>query len=366
MAPFRCPCCGVTRAQAAVLRRRPLRWRGAWEPDPAFRVRRHALCDACERWLFGVLSEVRGQPARQRTALLGVPSTGGRLLVFDDQCQLCFAVPEGRGTMADCVSLVPNGESWPPFFLCAACDAWLASLATDGRSLRGRASRSIDGAYGDWPHPNLRDLRVSIDLTDRDAAEVIRATCAAMGVEIVRGFGALGSVLFLQVRSGSAAAAAVRENLAVAAAVILVVPLAGATELRDSLGAGAASWLTLPPTPQQVTATLAATLRGAPRLQWDAASCLPVASLEGHPRPAIVFEPAEHTDRFTLAWLLKRFARGYDDVVSVGGKVVLVPRVPPERLEEVRVRLEALLEGRSTAAALPALAPFARRIDLAG
>jgi hypothetical protein len=366
MATTICQCCGEARPVAGVLRRRPLRFGTSWQPNTKLPVRRHQLCHTCERWLWGVLDEVRNHGWKRPVPLLGAPSTGGRLLVFEDQCQLCLGVPQGHGTVIDCVSAGGAGESWPAFFACTSCDAWISSLAEDGRSARGDASRAIDGAYGDWPHPNLRDLRISLDVADKGAAATIRKACETMGVEVARGGDALGSVLFIEASPGASIGRVVRENAAIVRAAIVLAPLAAARELREALHAGASNWLTLPLTPQQVTAGLAATLRRGVRLSWDDASCLPIASLESNTRPGIAFMPAGDTDAYSLAWLLRRFARGYDEVVWAAGQIVLLPRVPPERLEAVRVRLELLLAGRCRTVMLaPGGVPRAR-IDLAG
>jgi len=361
-----CPCCGDRRPAAAIMRRRPLRWTTSWQPDGSLRVRRHPLCGACERWLWGILADVRTEGAAPSVVLLGAPSSGGRLRVFEDQCQVCLVVPEGRGTMIDCIAAAGSSGSWSAFFVCPSCDAWIASLAEDGRSARGEVTRAIDGAYGDWPHPNLRDLRVSLDVADRVAAVTIRGACAEMGVQVVGGIDALGSVLFVEATPGASVAHVVRENARIVRAVVVLVPLGAERELREALQAGASNWLTLPVTPQQVTASLAATLRRGARFHWDAPSCLPVASLEGNDRPAIAFEPLGDTDVFTVAWLLRRFARGYDDVVSAAGQVVLLPRVPAERLEDVRVRLDLLLAGRARSFVLTPAARAWARLDVAG
>ncbi len=361
-----CPCCGDRRPAAATLRRRPLRRTTSWQPDPLWQVRRHPLCGSCERWLWGVLDEVRNHGAARPVPLFGAPSTGGRLPVFEDQCQVCLAVPQDYGTMIDCIPSGGSRGSWPAFFACASCDAWIASLAEDGRSARGEATRAIDGAYGDWPHPNLRELRVSLDLADRGSAATIREACAEMGVEVVGGVDTVGSVLFVEASPGASVTRVVRENVKIVRAVVVVTPFGAGRELREALQAGASNWLTLPLTPQQVTAGLATTLRRGLRVRWDELSCLPVASLEGSDRPAIAFFPLGDTDVFSVAWLLRRFVRGYDEVVSVGGQVILLPRAPAERLEAVRVRLDLLLAGRAHSAPLDAAATAPPRLDLAG
>ena len=359
-----CPCCGERRPAAATMRRRPLRWTTSWQPDPSLWVRRHPLCGPCERWLRGLLDEAAHHKAPQPLVLLGAPSPGGRLRVFEDQCQVCLAVPQGRGTMIDCIPTMGGRRSWPAFFVCASCDAWIASLAEDGRSARGEVARAIDGAYGNWPHPNLRDLRISFDIADRAAAATIREACVQMGVQVVSGVDALGSVLFVEATPGASVARVVHENAKFVRAVVVLAPLGTECELREGLRAGAANWLTLPLTPQQVTAGLTSTLRRGPGFHWDEDSCLPVASLEGSERPAIVFAPVGENGAFSIAWLLRRFARGYDDVVSAACEIVLLPRVPAARVEEVRVRLDLLLAGRARSVVREAAELPSGRLDI--
>ncbi len=292
-----------------------------------------------------------------------MPSTAGRSLVFDDQCQVCYAVPKGRGVVIDCISL-GGGESWAPFFACAPCAAWVSSLAEDGRSARRQASRTIDGGYGEWPHANLRDLTVNLDITDPVARSTAAESCAAMGVMIAAN-PVDASILLVEARPAAPMAENVRIATGAGRTIIVLAHLASEDELRSALAAGASNWLTIPVTPQQIAAALGATLRRGLRHRWDDATCLPLADLDGFARPGIAFEPVGISP-FTLAWLLRRFARGYDDVVFSGGEVVLLPRVPAERLDAVRARIELLLAGRCRVAAqAPGLANRTR-LDFAG
>ena len=69
--------------------------------------------------------------------------------------------------------------------------------------------------------------------------------------------------------------------------------------------------------------------------------------------------------RFEVAWFARRFSRGYDELALVGGHIVLVPKAPPERLGDVRMRLSRLLAGRCALEELET-AEFAPRFDAAG
>jgi hypothetical protein len=332
---------------AALLRRRALRWDSGWEPDLGQPTGRHPVCESCEVWLAGILASI-GDGTRP-SRLHGAPGTADRVLLFDDQCQVCHNLPLGKAAVLDCIAVAPGGRSWPSLLLCEACDTWLASLATDGRSLRGRIGREIDGAYGEWPHPNLRELSVETEVLDPGARATIVQSCVAMDIGIRLGTpSSTGSVLFIEARTGTDLGARVAKARAGNALVIALASMSAGASLRTALQAGAIGWLTVPSTPQQVTAALTNALRYRFRRTWDPETCLPIASLVDVARPAVVLEPARGVGRFELAWLAKRFSRGYDELVVAGGQMVLLPRVPADQLENVRLRLGELLGGRCT------------------
>ncbi|MGH2634017.1 MAG: hypothetical protein ACRDG3_11450 [Tepidiformaceae bacterium] len=290
-----------------------------------------------------------------RGRVLGAPGTNDRALLFEDQCHICHSIPPGgSGALIDCVSFESQGQSWAALFACDACDAWVGSLADDGRSARGAADRMIDGPYGEWPHPNLRDLTVEVDVRDGGASATVIESCAAMGVQVdlrrsVRG---PHSVLFLEATAGSDISARVaQEHPARGAVLILAGPGAG-DSLRAALGAGANGWLTIPLTPQQVTAALSATLRRSLRLSWDPETALPIAgNLEGA-RAALLFVPKRGVEPFAVAWMVRRFSRGYDEAAVADGRILLFPRVPVAQIGRVRSRLARVLEGQCSVSVL--------------
>src|SRR6185437_9854752 len=320
MARTGCPCCGETRAAAALLRRRPMRWDRGWQPDATRAVARQPLCGLCCLWLNGILQEVSrdgptpGRPARAR--VFGAPGTNSIALLFDDQCQVCHAVPSAGGALVDCVSAENQAQSWPPLFLCTACDAWLGSLADDGRSARGTRDREIDGPYGEWPHPNLRELVVQVEVSDRGASATVIESCAAMGVpvDLRRRSDAEHSVLFLEAVPGHDLASRVATKRQNHGAVVVLAGPSAAQPLRTALEAGASGWLTIPLTPQQVTASLTAALRRHLRLHWDPATALPIAGNLDGARPALLVVPRPGVEpfarRLAASPLLPRVRRG--------------------------------------------------------
>ena len=327
------------------MRRHMLRWDGEWRFDTSRPAGRHPLCTPCQVWLAGVLSEVRETADGPR--MYGAPNTNNRLQLFDDQCNICFAIPKGRAAWVDCIAVAPNQQSWPGLFVCEPCDAWIATVANDGQSARGRTERVIDGPYGEWPHPNLRELSVEVEVPGNGARATIFESCLAMGIPVRTGFhDASGAVLFAETSkpgdvSAMVEAAHTRDRVA-----IVLAAIDAREALARALSSGAAGWLTVPVTPQQVTAALSGVLRRGLRRAWDPETCLPIASLVDVVRPGLVFEPAGGVGRFELAWLLRRFSRGYDELAVAAGHIVLLPKAQPEQMHAVRNRLEELLEGR--------------------
>ncbi|MEO9255689.1 MAG: hypothetical protein ABI305_09125, partial [Tepidiformaceae bacterium] len=237
MASASCPCCNQSRPVAALLRRRAFRWEGSWQPDFSHPADRHPLCESCEVWLAGVITSVgEGQNSR----IYGAPGTADRILLFDDQCQVCHGLPLGKAAVIDCIAVAAGARSWPSLLVCESCDAWVGNLANDGRSARGRISRGIDGAYGKWPHPNLRDLSVETEVLDPGARATIVQSCVAMNVAIRLGsVSSRGSVLFIEARTGTDLGACVKKASESNTIVIALAALNAGASLRTALNAGA-------------------------------------------------------------------------------------------------------------------------------
>ena len=265
------------------------------------------------------------------------------------------------------MSVAASRQSWAPLLVCGSCDAWIASLANDGRSARKRADRGIDGPYGEWPHPNLRELSVEMEVVDRGARSTIFESCITMEVPVRSGARpASAAVLFIEATQGGDVSSLVRGSRASRPGVIVLAALNGQEALRKALDAGATWWLTVPLTPQQVTAALTGALRKGPRRAWDPETCLPIASLVDVARPTLILEPEPGVARFEVAWLAKRFSRGYDELAVVNGNIVLLPKVPSERLYQVQERLGGLLAGRCRITVIESHEAQGQRFDAAG
>lgn len=341
MVTLACGSCG--QLPAAFLRRRAAERVPGRSVLPGAQVSAQPLCRECSGWLAGLIR--RTLDADPSVAeVLGAPSSDGRLLVFDDQCALCREIAPPYNAMVVDVRVPGGGEIVAPFLACGSCDAWLHALAQDSRSARLEAHREIDGPYGRWPFPNLRSVRVQVDVEDEGVLAVIARSCRAMDVPIST---LAGEVLLVEARGTGRA----HERLKALGAgdhdaVVVMAPLSARNDLLACLPL-ATDWLTVPVTPQQVTAALGRVVRqpGLVR-RFDPETALPLANLAFADRPALEVVPLRGTSRFEAAWLLRRFSRGYDEAGLADGRIVLLPRARVDDLHGVEARLARLLAGR--------------------
>jgi hypothetical protein len=335
-----CPCCGRPVAALWKLTIQPFRLYRAWRPDGQRPAVEHRLCETCSEWLGGMVAVARGEGGDE--AVFGSPSGRGRRLVFDDQCQVCCELPTDRAAR---VAWVSPGGGKLEVFACAGCEAWIASLAADGRTARGTANRELDGPYGSWPHPNFRGLSVRIVVEDRAARAVAMETCERMAVHMVPG---QAGIVVIEATARGAARRALQAGVRGERGTVVLAALGARRDLAAAIEAGASCWMTVPLTPQQLTAGLVAALRPQPARGWEPQTCLPIADAASMDRAAVLFAPAVGADLFEVGWLLRRFARGYDTVEWLDGRIAVSPRVHPDQVAQVAERLRLLLEGRAT------------------
>jgi CheY-like chemotaxis protein len=300
-----------------------------------------------------------GARASGPAPLLGAPSTNGRALVFGDQCQVCHGAAAAEA-LVECIAPVTRGDSMLPLRVCRSCEAWLGALASDGRSARGQSGRAIDGGYGEWLHPNLRGLSVHAVVSDCASRAAVERACAGMGVALGSG---TASVLLVEA-GGGRAERVIRADGTPRLARIVLAPLGGHAELLDALRAGATDWLTLPLTPQQLTSALVRAGRAHVAVrEWDNETALPLLQPPPELPGMLTMRPAAGLSRFEVAWMVRRFARGYDELGVLEGEIVLVPRVPEAGLATVAERLANLLSGRCEVAVRPRLDEVHRRFE---
>ena len=353
-----CPCCGRNVPADWEFDIRPMRLYRAWRPDGHRTGSTVPLCQACAEWLGGLAAAARTPDGMHR--VFGGPSAGNRKLVFEDQCQVCCEMPTGRA--AKLAWVAPSGRR-VELFACTGCEAWLTALASDGRTVRGSGDRDIDGPYGNWPHPNLRGLHARLDIEDHATRALVAESCRAMGMNVTADS---ADLLLVQATASGHAARAVKGRRGLDLAAIVLAGLRARRDLAGALEAGARSWITVPATPQQVTAAISKATRGEFG-SWDPETCLPLIDPEKLDRPVVQCEPLEGTDLFELGWLLKRFSRGYDEVGWHNGNVLIVPRAPSDVIESVAERLSILVDGRCVFRVLrPSQVAPVKRFEAAG
>jgi hypothetical protein len=355
-----CTACSTARAGRVRLLRVPVDAGGRVDPvgiEPS----ELPLCASCAAWLWGLVAAARNEDA----GLVGAPSLNGRRLVFEDQCRVCRQIPPGPGVHVAMESRLRHLPGWPPMLLCAACDGWLTSLASDGLSARHRSSREVDGPYGAWLYPNLAGVEVVIRV-DGQSGRAIHASCAEMGLPVVpspRGEGQ--AVLFLEPGDIDGLHACDSTS---SAGTVVVASFASEFRLREDLSAGATDWITDPPTPQQVTRAIVHARRfPGHEFARNEESLLPYALDPTAARAALLVRPHSPAPPFETAWLLRRHSRGYDEVASLrSGEIVVFPRVGEGRVDGVMRRLQWLLAGRATVTPLVAGFETRPRFEAAG
>ena len=334
-----CPCCGRDVPADWEFDIRPVRLYRTWRPDSHRTGSSVPLCEPCAEWLGGLAAAARTPDGMHR--VLGGPSAGNRKLVFEDQCQVCCEMPSERA--ARLAWIAPSGKRLE-LFACTGCEAWLTALASDGRTVRGGGDRDIDGPYGAWPHPNLRGLQVRLDIEDHATRSLVAETCRAMGMNLTT---EAADLSLTQATASGHAARAIRERRGIDLASIVLAGLRARRDLGQALSEGARWWTTMPVTPQQLTAAISRASRGE-GASWDLETCLPIADVAKLDRPVVQCEPLPGTELFELGWLLKRFSRGYDDVVWNNGTILIVPRAPADQVATLAERLSILVDGRCT------------------
>jgi hypothetical protein len=330
-----CRCC-EEQHPGWELRALPLRRYRAWRTAGPGLEQAIAVCEGCARWLAGLVLESRGDGAGR---LFGQPGANGRHLVFEDQCAACCESPASD---AFALRWLRAGEPAGDLFLCIACARWLLGLAGSGRTVRGRAERHLDGRYGLWPHPRLRGLRLWAAVRDRGGRAVVERVIATLGL-VTAESAAEADAVFIEGTTSGAARTFCRQLGDAARKVVVLAGMGAQQDLAGALEAGAHGWVTLPATPQQLTAALARLARGERAAAWDPVSCLPLLRAGGFDRPWLWVPVEDDGQAWQGAWLLRRFCRGYDTVAAAPGGLAVVPVAPPAVVGHVASRLRMVL-----------------------
>lgn len=320
------------------------------------------LCLACSRWLHRVLGAAadRGQghrPPGFPVAAPGAPAgqfncdfCGVHLL---DEAHVLDLIPE-RGKFVRKFSYLHTGAV-RQHRLCQGCWTWARSLTFDPASARGKSSRRDEGPAGAWWGTASLDA-CSVYLFEPDAA-VLREVVAAGGrrhiqltPERARRFGgAATEVLFVGCSAAGRATALVAALSERARRRTVVVARIDALEdMANALALGAAEFATSPLTPQQVAAACDRIEAGLDDERDAGKAGLPIyARLPGnvpHPGQVIGVSVPASEDIREMAWLLRRFLRGYDRVgAREGGGLEITVYCPDDSIPRVLERLRTLL-----------------------
>lgn len=318
-------------------------------------------CGDCGTWLARALGI---GAARGPGTIYGVPAPSGRRVVFNDQCRIC-RLPVASD--ASVVAIDTSSSSVPPrssVLLCGACTAWFVAVASDLRSVRGLATRNIDGPYGQVIHGNVGEMTLCVATLDDTTHQLIATVAERMGARIIdptAGTTDAQTVLVVELARPTDPV----EWRTHPGQVIALVPEALRGRLPEVATASRADWITLPATPQQVAHALLRAARFGYGLPRDSTTGLPIALEPEVGSPLLAARPAAGADPQLVAWRLKRYARGYDEIaVTTEGVLVVVPRCEPGLVPTVASRLDGLLGG--LARVERATVTARRAIDLSG
>ena len=316
------------------------------------------MCHGCTEWLIESVTSARSLGTGRNAAIASPLSL--RAPDSEHSCGICRAALSARASVVGVHSLA-DGADVLAGGLCDACEQWLISLAIDARSARHISRRHIDGPYGSVLHPKMTHLRVGFAIEDASTEASLRSIAVRAGIHCVEADEAApGDVLFVDVTARGRDWTLVPRNAG--AAVIAVARAETAGAIPQALAAGAVDWITVPFTPQQVVGALrrvAAGVRLAAR--WDLRTGAPhLASLDST-RPVIEAVPRPGIDPLIVSWSLRRFARGYDDLATHTGSLLLVPFARTDNVAAIVDRLAILLGER--AHPLPYEPPVHRSLD---
>jgi len=323
---------------------------------------RFPLCHGCSKWIMKTIATTfhnRGDAGRALVA--GPVRISAR--ESEARCFFCRALLQGPASVIGLDSAV-NGdaESIMTTGLCPSCDQWLVNLAVDSRSVRNVAKRQSEGDYGLVLHPNLQRVHASFVTQNESLDVAVREACEQLGISVAAASAATAvDVLFVEAAGDGASLQTVR-TAHPSAKVIVLARAEASSELREAIIAGADDWVTVPFTPQQIVGALQrVTTHLSHPVQWDLETWVPrIHNLETT-RPAIVVTPAPNVDPLLVAWSLRRFARGYDDLLMVDGHLLLLPLARPEYQWNIIERLTVVMGER--AVFLPYEAPHTVRFE---
>lgn len=358
---FRCSSCHIDKELASVIWRRQNAT--AAEATSASAPREQfPLCRGCSAWIAKTAKVARRNRGGDEDSTVAGP-LGLPLRESERRCAFCRAeLGASLSVIGFLQSASEDGAPITTTRLCPSCDQWLINLIVDSRSARNVASRKAEGVYGSVLHPNLDGIQVGFAVRSENVEASLRASCAQLGLTVAPNAIETGlSVLFVEASDEGAAREATLGS-SPGAKVIVLARVEAASELREAIKAGASDWITIPFTPQQLVGALqrvAANRRE--RVRWELDACVPQVHHLETTRPVIAAIQEPGVDPQLVAWSLRRFARGYDDIVMLNGRLLLLPLARPEHLWNIIERLTVVMGERATL--LPYDAPRSERFE---
>ena len=277
----------------------------------------------------------------------------------NDRCDFC-STP--LGDEAHAVDVMPIGGQQGRRFgtvrqhrLCVACWSWGRSLLFDDAAARGTSYRQNEGGSGSWLAPAAFDAAGAFLLPDdehvlRQAVESMGRWCSTLGPVAARQFaGRPHEVLFLAANANNGATELLGKLTQEATARTVVVGKIDAIrDVGSALAAGAADFLASPLSPHQVAGAFER-LAQPDRLEGrNAETGLPIyrrtPGVYADPCHVVNVTTPPSEDQRTVAWLLRRFLRGYDRVgASADTGLEAFIYCPDASLPRVLERLRTLL-----------------------
>jgi hypothetical protein len=360
-----CALCVEYGAHGEIVFRRESR--GAEQPWLTVEVRANLpVCGGCFDWMSRLLLHA-ALPAGRAPTPNGFPPPVPEDSAHVSSCDFCRGslrfeafvvdfVPAHRpGDVARLPFRASHSGRVSQFRLCEGCWTWARSIAYDDSTLREGGERRRDGSDEALARVPARPLCGVFLLEDdertaRAAAARLRVPFSTLSLAQARRFGGEdGTVCLVGAGTGPRATALleVLSNTA-RANVLLVTRMDSIADAGNALQLGAGDFATSPLSFEQIAGSLDR-FQDANRIEKrDPKTGLPIyrrgAGRLGFPGHVVRIVPPSGEDIRALAWLLRRFLRGYDRIgASADGGLEVVVYCPDTAIRRVLARLRSLI-----------------------
>lgn len=368
-------CMSYAQGGEVVIRRDSREAEQAWTTVRTLEA--HALCELCFGDAVRLIDAAAG-PNESRPS--GAPLSIAQGIIDAERCDLCGSALKNESYTLE---MVPNERVFVrrdmyhhlgrmrQLRLCFGCFAWFHSVIYDETGARG-GSLTGERTGPTWLPEHFTDA-YSVFLGPEDTALLRMAVeqagrrFTALRPRDARSAATTGDGLVFAGAGPARLAGMLLESLTAHARqrMVVVSRLDALVDMSAALRSGAVDFLVSPLSAQQVSGAFEriADLRGSPTelhrrsgLWLLKPSCL----RSGEPCQAYRIAVATPTDRMQVAWMLRRFLRGYDRVGSDrDGTLQAHVFCPDEHVDEVVRRLSYILGDR-------ARVTFEGRVESAG